>query len=153
MRSSPTRRSSRPTTSRSRRPTTPACPGSRTSGRPCGECDMTATDTTDELAPVVRRLLDRQEIVDLLLRYASTIDAKDHVTLRSLFTDDVRGQYGEATVIQGADELLQWIDDTTRTATWQHHMLHVYHVHFVSDTEATTLTYQDRKSTRLNSSH
>ena len=108
---------------------------------------MTVADTTGELAPALRRLLDRQEIVDLLLRYASTIDAKDHTTLRSLFTDDVRGQYGEDTVIDGADELLQWIDDMTKTATWQHHMLHVYHVDFVSDTEATTLTYHTSHQT------
>ena len=91
------------------------------------------TDTTGELAPELRQLLDRQEIVDLLLRYASTIDAKDYVTLRSLFTEDVRGQYGEDTIVNGADNLLQWIDDMTKTATWQHHMLNVYHVDFVSD--------------------
>ena len=86
-------------------------------------------------------LTDREQIVDLLLRYASTIDAKDYVTLRSLFTEDVRGQYGEDTIVNGADDLLQWIDDMTKTATWQHHMLNVYHVDFVSDTEAKTLTY------------
>ena len=95
----------------------------------------------------LRRRLDRQEIVDLLLRYASTIDAKDHVALRATFAEDIRGQYGEDTVVHGADNLLQWIDDMTRTATWQHHMLNVYHVDFVSDTEATTLTYHTSHQT------
>ena len=104
------------------------------------------TDTTGELAPELRRLLDRQEIVDLLLRYASAIDAKDYVTLRSLFTDDIHAKYGEE-VVDGGDELLQWIDDMTKTATWQHHMLNVYHVDFVSDTEATTLTYHTSHQT------
>ena len=35
----------------------------------------------------------------------------------------------------------------TATATWQHHMLNVYHVDFVSDTEATTLTYHTSHQT------
>ena len=106
-----------------------------------------SADTAPDMAPELRRLLDRQEIVDLLLRYASTIDAKDYVTLRSLFTEDIRGQYGEDTIVNGADALLQWIDDMTATATWQHHMLNVYHVDFVSDTEATTLTYHTSHQT------
>ncbi len=95
----------------------------------------------------LQRLLDRQEIVDLLLRYASTIDAKDHVGLRATFAEDIRGQYGEDTIVNGADNLLKWIDDMTSTATWQHHMLNVYHVDFVSDTEATTLTYHTSHQT------
>jgi hypothetical protein len=35
----------------------------------------------------------------------------------------------------------------TKTATWQHHMLNVYHVDFVSATEATTLTYHTSHQT------
>jgi hypothetical protein len=99
------------------------------------------------LSPELQRLIDRQEIVDVLLRYASTIDAKDYVGLRATFADDVRGQFGEHTVVHGADELLRWIDEMTATATWQHHMLNVYHVDFVSDTEARTLTYHTSHQT------
>ena len=94
-----------------------------------------------DLTPDLQRLIDRQEIVDLLLRYASTIDAKDYVALRATFAEDIRGQYGEDTIVHGADNLLEWIDGMTKTAIWQHHMLNVYHVDFVSDTEAKTLTY------------
>ncbi|MET0661489.1 MAG: nuclear transport factor 2 family protein [Ilumatobacteraceae bacterium] len=94
----------------------------------------------------LRRLFDRQEIVDLLLRYASAIDAKDYPTLRSLFCDDIHARYGDE-VVDGGDELLAWIDSMTATATWQHHMLNVYHVDFVSDTEATTLTYHTSHQT------
>lgn len=96
---------------------------------------MTETTTNDELAQTVRQLLDRQAIVDLLLRYASTIDAKDYTTMRSLFCDDIHARYGDE-VVDGGDELLAWIDRMTADATWQHHMLNVYHVDFVSDTEA-----------------
>ena len=42
-----------------------------------GQLIMTDTRSM-ELAPELRQLLDRQAIVDLLLRYASTIDAKDY---------------------------------------------------------------------------
>src|SRR5690349_21887839 len=99
------------------------------------------TQTTGELAPGLQQLIDRQEIVDLLLRYASSIDAKDYAMLRSLFTEDIHAQYGEDVIVDGGDALLQWIDDMTKTATWQHHFLNVYHVDFVSETEAKTLTY------------
>jgi SnoaL-like domain len=102
--------------------------------------------STGELTPELRQLLERQAIVDLLLRYASTIDAKDYATLRSLFTEDIHAQYGD-TVVDGADALLAWIDGMTKTATWQHHMLNVYHVDFVSDTEAKTLTYHTSHQT------
>lgn len=95
----------------------------------------------EESAHALRRLLDRQAVVDLLLRYASTIDAKDYTTLRSLFCDDIHARYGEDVEINGGDELLAWIDSMTVDTTWQHHLLTVYHVDFVSDTEATTLTY------------
>ena len=99
-----------------------------------------------ELAPELRQLLDRQEIVDLLLRYASTIDAKDYAVLRSLFCDDIHARYGDV-VVDGGDELLAWIDGMTADATWQHHMLNVYHVDFVSETEARTLTYHTSHQT------
>ena len=100
----------------------------------------------EESAHELRRLLDRQAIVDLLLRYASTIDAKDYTTLRSLFCDDIHARYGDVEV-NGGDELLAWIDGMTADSTWQHHLLNVYHVDFVSDTEATTLTYHTSHQT------
>ena len=106
-----------------------------------------------DLTPDLQRLIDRQEIVDLLLRYASTIDAKDYVALRATFAEDIRGQYGEDTIVHGADNLLAWIDSMTATATWQHHMLNVYHVDFVSDTEATTLTYHTSHQTTSDAPH
>ena len=88
----------------------------------------------------VQYLMDRQQVVDVLLRYASTIDTKDYVGLRATLTDDVHGNYGGAEV-DGGDNLLAWVDSMTATKTWQHHMLSVYHVDFVSSTEARTLTY------------
>lgn len=95
----------------------------------------------------IAQLLERQAIVDLLLRYASTIDTKDFVTLRSLFCEDIHGRYGDE-VVDGADNLLEWIDSKTADVIWQHHYLNVYHVDFVSDTEAKTLTYHTSHQTK-----
>ena len=43
----------------------------------------------------VQRLLDRQDIEETLYRYASAIDQKDYVTLRTTFADDAVAQYAE----------------------------------------------------------
>ena len=94
----------------------------------------------DDLDAALRQLVERQAIEEVLLRYASAIDYKDYATLRTLFCDDIRGQYGDV-VVNGGDELLQWIDDMTVDKTWQHHLLSVYHIDLVSDTEAEALTY------------
>ena len=94
----------------------------------------------DDLDAALRQLVERQAIEEVLLRYASTIDYKDYATLRTLFCDDIRGQYGDV-VVEGGDALLQWIDDMTVDKSWQHHLLSVYHIDLISDTEAEALTY------------
>jgi 3-phenylpropionate/cinnamic acid dioxygenase small subunit len=85
-------------------------------------------------------MVDRQQIVDTLYRYASTIDSKDFGRLRTLFVNDAVGQFGDAEPIAGADEIVGWIDRATRDRAWQHHKLTVYHVDIEGD-EAKTLTY------------
>jgi ketosteroid isomerase-like protein len=94
----------------------------------------------DDLNTQLRALLEREAIEDVLLRYASTIDTKDYATLRTLFCDDIHGEYGPD-VVDGADELIKWIDAATADVAWQHHLLTVYHIDLVSETEAKALTY------------
>ena len=94
-----------------------------------------------DVEAAVRSLIDRQQIVDTLLRYASSVDQKDYPTLRSTLTDDAVAQYGEGTdVIRGGDTITAWIDQMTVARGWQHHMLNVYHVDIEGD-EARCLTY------------
>lgn len=89
----------------------------------------------------IQALIDRQQIVDTLLRYASSVDQKDYRTLRTTFADDAVAQYGEgADVIEGGDTIVAWIDQMTVSKAWQHHMLNVYHVDIDGD-EAQCLTY------------
>ena len=52
-------------------------------------------------AEILRKLLDREEIRDVLYRYAAAIDVKDYDRLRSVFTDDVVAQYAGAPEIHG----------------------------------------------------
>ncbi len=94
----------------------------------------------------LQELVDRQQIVDTLYRYASTIDGKDYPRLRSLFADDAVAQYGPSEPIHGADAIVSWIDQMTLDRTWQHHLLNVYHVDIEGD-EARTLTYHTSHQT------
>jgi len=88
----------------------------------------------------LQQLVDRQQIVDTLYRYGSSVDAKDYPTLRATFIDDAVAQYGTAPEMHGADTIVKWIAETTLDRAWQHHLLSVYHVDIDGD-DARTLTY------------
>ena len=89
----------------------------------------------------LQELVDRQQILDTLYRYASTIDSKDYPRLlRALFADDAVAQYAGGEPLHGADTIVSWIDQMTLDRSWQHHLLSVYHVDIEGD-EARTLTY------------
>ena len=99
-----------------------------------------------DLERAVQDLVDRQQIADTLYRYASSIDDKDYMTLRSLFVDDAVGKYGDAPAIEGADQIVKWIDEATQDRAWQHHKLTLYHIDLDGD-EARTLTYHTSHQT------
>ena len=61
-------------------------------------------------APVDREI--RQDVADLLVRYASGIDRRDWTLFRSCFTDDCEADYGEIGVWHGADEITTWMRET-----------------------------------------
>ena len=95
----------------------------------------------------LRRLIDRQQISDVLYRYASSVDYKDFATLRSLFTDDAHGVYMAVADLTGADKIVKWIDGMTADKAWQHHKLTVYHIDFTGPDEADALTYHTSHQT------
>jgi len=90
--------------------------------------------------PAIGALLDRLAISDTLYRYGSSIDRRDSAGLRAVLAEDVRAQYGNRDPIVGADALVQWIDESTKSCLWQHHLLSVYHVDVDGD-EARALVY------------
>ena len=88
----------------------------------------------------LQALVDRLRIAETLSRYASSIDGKDFVTLRTVFTDDATARYGDRDWMTGADKIVAWIAGYAEQQAWQHHHVTVYHVDLDGDT-ARTLTY------------
>jgi 3-phenylpropionate/cinnamic acid dioxygenase small subunit len=54
----------------------------------------------------------RQDVADLLVRYASGIDLRDWKLLRSCFTDDCVADYGDIGRWNGGDEVTEWMRTT-----------------------------------------
>jgi uncharacterized protein (TIGR02246 family) len=52
----------------------------------------------------------RQEVADVLVRYATGIDRRDWALLRSCFTDDCDADYGDIGHWHGADEITAWME-------------------------------------------
>ena len=53
----------------------------------------------------------RQEVAEVLVRYATAIDRRDWTLLASCFTDDVDADYGDIGSWQGLDEITTWMRD------------------------------------------
>lgn len=53
---------------------------------------------------------DRQDIADVLIRYATGIDRRDWPLFRTVFTDDCELDYGEIGTWRGADEVTGFMD-------------------------------------------
>ncbi|HMQ24473.1 MAG TPA: nuclear transport factor 2 family protein [Acidimicrobiales bacterium] len=68
---------------------------------------MTATDPASAL-----RRDDRQDIADVLVRYATGIDCRDWTLLRSCSTEDCDAEYGVIGAWRGADAITTWMRDT-----------------------------------------
>jgi hypothetical protein len=83
---------------------------------------------------------ERMLIEDTLYRYASCIDSANPDGLHDVLHPDLWAQYGNAEPAEGADTVIGWIRDATKSCVWQHHLLSVYHVDIDGD-EATALTY------------
>ena len=54
----------------------------------------------------------RQDVADLLIRYATAIDQRDWRLLRSCFTDDCVADYGDIGRWSGGDEITEWMRTT-----------------------------------------
>jgi hypothetical protein len=100
----------------------------------------------DDLEVRLRATEDRLAIQDVLYRYASTIDRRDLIGLRTTVDDEFRGKYGDGDWVEGGDQIVSWIDAMTSGTVWQHHLLSVYHVDIDGD-RATALTYHTSHQT------
>ena len=85
---------------------------------------------------------DRQDISELLVRYATGIDRRDWPLFRTVFTDDCELDYGEIGTWQGVDAVTEFMD---KTHTMAGHTLHrlTNQVIAVDGDNATARTYID----------
>jgi hypothetical protein len=88
----------------------------------------------------LQELIDFHQVSQVLYRYASTVDAKDWPTLRTLFVEDATAKYGDYSELTGVDAILDFIATASERREWLHHLLSVYHVDVDGD-EAVALTY------------
>jgi 3-phenylpropionate/cinnamic acid dioxygenase small subunit len=51
----------------------------------------------------------RQDVAEVLVRYATGIDRRDWALLRSCFTDECEADYGEIGNWRGADAITEWM--------------------------------------------
>lgn len=99
--------------------------------------------TNSELA----ELITFHQVSQTLYRYASSVDSKDWVSLRSLFTDDAVGDYSGREPLVGGDAIVGWIKEMTADRNWQHHLINVYHVDRLDESHAQSLTYHTSHQT------
>lgn len=85
---------------------------------------------------------DRQDISDLLVRYATGIDRRDWPLFRTVFTDDCELDYGEIGRWNGVGEVTDFMDKTHAMAGHTLHRLS-NQVIAVDGDKATARTYVD----------
>ena len=66
---------------------------------------------------------DRDEITDVLVRYATGIDTKDWPLFRTCFTPDVRADYGDIGVWEGVEAITAYMAETHADMPDTKHML------------------------------
>ncbi|HXY93327.1 MAG TPA: nuclear transport factor 2 family protein [Acidimicrobiia bacterium] len=54
----------------------------------------------------------RQDVADVLVRYATGVDRRDWALFRTCFTDDCEADYGDIGVWRGVDEITDWMEQS-----------------------------------------
>ncbi len=85
---------------------------------------------------------DRQDISDVLVRYATGIDRRDWPLFRTVFTDDCELDYGVIGVWKGIDAVAEFMEQTHAMAGDTLHRLSNQAITVHGD-EATARTYID----------
>lgn len=87
-------------------------------------------------------LQDRQNISDLLIRYASGIDRRDWDLFRTVFTPDCHLDYGEIGVWDGVEAVTEFMDVAHAAAGYLMHRISNIVIDLHGD-RATTRCYVD----------
>ena len=81
---------------------------------------------------------DREQICDVLIRYATGIDTKDWSLFRTCFTDDVRADYGEIGVWDGVDQITEYMSVTHAAMPRTNHMMSNFAIDIDGDAASVT---------------
>lgn len=99
--------------------------------------------------PELRALLDRQEIIDLTIRYATALDARDWALLRSCFVPDAVGRYdtlgkleGYVATHEGYDAIERLCQAALNPLDASQHLLTNHVVEIAGDEGTATLYFQ-----------
>ncbi|MEN4398473.1 nuclear transport factor 2 family protein [Mycolicibacterium senegalense] len=85
---------------------------------------------------------DREDITEVLVRYATGIDRRDWPLFRTVFTDDCVLDYGEIGTWNGVDAVTEFMDQSHAMAGYTMHRLS-NHAIAVDGDSATARTYID----------
>jgi ketosteroid isomerase-like protein len=85
---------------------------------------------------------DRQDIADVLVRYATGIDRRDWPLFRTVWTDDCELDYGEIGSFKGVDAITEFMDQAHAMAGHTMHRLTNQVIDVHGDT-AESRTYVD----------
>jgi 3-phenylpropionate/cinnamic acid dioxygenase small subunit len=87
-------------------------------------------------------MTDRQDIADVLVRYATGIDRRDWPLFRTVFTDDCTIDYGEIGTWNGVDAITEFMEQAHAMAGHTLHRLTNQAITVEGD-KATARTYID----------
>lgn len=106
---------------------------------------MTTALGTPSEQPRLRQLLDRADISDIQLRYATGTDSRDWKLFRSCFTDeldvDFSAGFGRPAVHVGADDFVRATAPRMESFAATQHMITNHVVTFDDDDHATCVAY------------
>jgi 3-phenylpropionate/cinnamic acid dioxygenase small subunit len=91
---------------------------------------------------MVLAMSDREDITEVLVRYATGIDRRDWPLFRTVFTDDCVLDYGEIGTWNGVDAVTEFMDQSHAMAGHTMHRLSNHAIAVDGDT-ATARTYID----------
>lgn len=84
---------------------------------------------------------EKDDITEVLLRYATAIDTKDWVLFASCFTDDVDADYGEIGRWSDAASITEFMARVHQAMSDTKHMLHNMVIDVIDADHATAVTY------------
>ena len=91
-----------------------------------------APSNQQQLAQLVQRVDDRQQLSELISRYGIAVDDRDFDTLASLFAPDAQFQH-----VKGRDAVIAFYKVRTALFSTSTHYAHTWHFDFSSKTQAS----------------